>query len=71
MTIEDLTRLADATADALGRRVGRSAGYVLILVDLAPGGEIVYRSDLDRLDAAGVLDDCAEHLRATADCETA
>lgn len=65
MTPEALDQLADAVSRTLSAHVGDRCGYVLILVDTAEAGEIMYRSDLERLGVAGILDDCAEYLRGT------
>lgn len=64
MRQQELADLANAAADAIGRMIGDDAGFVLIVVHAEPGGEVWYRTDLEEEDAAGVLDDCADHLRA-------
>ena len=62
----ELSDLTDAVGTALDARVGPDAGYVLIIVHCVEGGEVWYRTDLEDVVAAGVLDDAAEHLRAVA-----
>lgn len=64
MTPEALDQLADAVSRTLSAHVGDRCGFVLVLVG-AGGDELVYRSDMTDLYAAGVLDDCAEHMRGT------